>query len=152
MKAQRKPKFKVYGINSDVDTCSECGKSNLKKVVWLMPLDSEGNELAAEPAPVGCDCAARMMGWSYSRQKTERQLNAMLQETKKSVVNARIRSIFYDMVIMGHTYLPIELAQAAASGKMTKAEAFEKRNQMYPILEYNNGTLSLDDAYVMASS
>lgn len=46
--------YKVLGVNSDHDTCSRCGKTNLKKVVWLALEDGE-------PEPVGADCAGRLL-------------------------------------------------------------------------------------------
>lgn len=154
MKAQYKPKFKVYGINDDTDTCEVCGKTNLKKVVWLMPLDAEGNEVAASPMPVGCDCAGRMMGWSFSRQKTESKLQEMLTETKKAAVGKAIMAITEspDWGVFASMFFPKAMITAIAKGEITKQQAYEERNARWPLLNYNNGSLSLDDAYAMISA
>lgn len=46
--------IKILGTNSDHDTCNRCGKTGLKKVVWV-----EIN--GGESEPLGCECAARLM-------------------------------------------------------------------------------------------
>lgn len=151
MKAQRKPKFKVYGVNDDTDTCEVCGKTNLKKVVWLMPLDEEGNELAATPMPVGVDCAGRMLGWSFSRRKAESKLLEMLNETKKTAVSKAIRAILEDdgWGVFDCVCFPRTTIVKIVKGEITKQQAYEARNAQYPLLNYNNGSLTLDEAYAM---
>lgn len=44
-------KFKVLGVNDDRDTCECCGKSNLKKVVWVE------NTETSEVKHFGVNCA-----------------------------------------------------------------------------------------------
>lgn len=58
--------YRVKGINDDESTCMHCGKSNLKKVVWLAILDSDG-QTEGEVICVGVDCAASMMRMKGSR-------------------------------------------------------------------------------------
>lgn len=60
--------YKIKGINDDVDTCTACGKTNLKRVAWLVALDSEGGE-DGDAFPVGMDCAGKMLSWGNSRTK-----------------------------------------------------------------------------------
>ncbi len=47
--------IKILGINSDADTCACCGKSGLKRVVWLQ--FGEGS-----PTHYGTQCAATACG------------------------------------------------------------------------------------------
>lgn len=47
-------RYKVLGVNDDCDTCSHCGRTGLKLVVWLA---AEG----CDAEPVGRDCAARLL-------------------------------------------------------------------------------------------
>lgn len=51
--------IKVLAINDEVDTCSRCGKSGLKRVAWLYECEAG----PATAAPVGLDCAAVLMGF-----------------------------------------------------------------------------------------
>lgn len=51
---------KILGTNSDHDTCNRCGKTNLKKVVWV-EIDDGG------PEPIGCECASRLAKLSSNR-------------------------------------------------------------------------------------
>jgi hypothetical protein len=56
--------YKVLGTNSDHDTCDHCGKTNLKRVVWMVEvIDGE----AGAPRPIGCNCAALLLKVSSSR-------------------------------------------------------------------------------------
>ena len=50
--------FKIVGINSDTDTCECCGKTGLKKVVWLNRME---NGATVETVPFGVNCAAMAM-------------------------------------------------------------------------------------------
>lgn len=52
--------YRVVGINDDESTCSHCGRTNLKRVVWLATLDTDGNTVTT--SFYGVDCAARLMG------------------------------------------------------------------------------------------
>lgn len=45
------PEILILGVNADKDTCDCCGKTGLKKVVWL---EIDG----AEPVAYGVNCAA----------------------------------------------------------------------------------------------
>lgn len=49
----------IKGTNSEEHTCACCGRDDLTRVVWLAPLDPDGNEGAA--APFGTTCAARLI-------------------------------------------------------------------------------------------
>ena len=69
-------RYQIKGINSDSDTCENCGKTNLKKVVWLDILDGEGNE-TGDVVAFGCDCAATaLMGNKSAANKRAVEYNA----------------------------------------------------------------------------
>jgi hypothetical protein len=59
-------RYKVLGVNDDHDTCNCCGKTGLKRVVWLAELDADGNRVG-DPTAVGCNCAARMLRLTHTR-------------------------------------------------------------------------------------
>ena len=54
--------MKIVGINDEMDSCEVCGKTGLKRVVWID--DGEGNVVH-----VGTSCAARMLGNDAKSQK-----------------------------------------------------------------------------------
>lgn len=51
--------YQIKGCNADETTCACCGRDDLNKVVWLAPVDADGNEGQAEP--YGTTCAARLV-------------------------------------------------------------------------------------------
>lgn len=53
-------KYRLLGVNDDANTCTQCGRTNLKRVAWLAPLDADGNE-DGEAAAYGTDCAGRLL-------------------------------------------------------------------------------------------
>ncbi len=56
-------KYTLKGINSDSETCQICGKTGLKKVMWLDRLDPEGNETGIVIA-TGTTCGAKALGFN----------------------------------------------------------------------------------------
>jgi len=56
--------MQIIAINQDTDTCSCCGKRDLKRVVWIKA-DAE-----SDPVAHGTGCAAVAMGWSRKRGAT----------------------------------------------------------------------------------
>ena len=75
-------KYTVVAINDDTDTCECCGRSNLKRVVWLR--NSEGFETA-----FGTTCASRAMGMqATTKAQSERKMYALLEEENRRAWNA----------------------------------------------------------------
>jgi hypothetical protein len=75
----------IKGTNDDVDTCSCCGRTNLKKVVWIAEI-IDGVEQS--PAAVGTTCASRMIRGSggkvsKSEQNATLTLARAVQSAKK---------------------------------------------------------------------
>ena len=62
-------KFRLVGINDDTNVCSCCGRDDLKRVLWLLPLDQDGNP-EGEPIPYGSSCGAKALGWAHPTSST----------------------------------------------------------------------------------
>lgn len=89
-------KFKIVGINSEVETCECCGKTGLKRVVWLDQLDADGN-LTGDVVAYGVNCAARVLGYNQKNTKAqnERKINDQMIEDK-----AEIRKTYFQTECM----------------------------------------------------
>lgn len=56
-------KYAYKGTNQDTETCEVCGRTDLKKVMWLVELDPNGNELG-EAFATGTTCGSKLLGYS----------------------------------------------------------------------------------------
>ena len=65
MEATTTANYAIKGSNADATTCACCGRDDLNKVIWLAPLDADGNEGQAES--YGTTCAARLLAPRNSR-------------------------------------------------------------------------------------
>lgn len=75
-------KYKVLAINDDQEFCSCCGKQGLKRVVWLINLDKDGNEYG-EPVNYGTSCAGKLLGFKFnSLNKTKNKIEELAHKTK----------------------------------------------------------------------
>ena len=71
----RAAKFRVLGSNDDASDCCCCGRQGLKMVVWLQPLDEDGEDCGS-PVHFGRACAAKAAGWGYgTRSAIDARLN-----------------------------------------------------------------------------
>ena len=70
--------IKILAINDDTDTCQKCGKTNLKRVMWLQVEDGE-------PVAYGVDCAAKALGLDgkFSAKDAERVQALHAEKTKR---------------------------------------------------------------------
>lgn len=59
-------KYALKGINEDETVCSICGKVELQRVMWIVELDKDRNEIS-EPFACGTTCGAKMLGYNISR-------------------------------------------------------------------------------------
>jgi len=57
-------------VNSDLDTCTACGRTGLKRVAWLVALDADGNE-DGDAVAFGTDCAGKALLGAKSRKNTD---------------------------------------------------------------------------------
>jgi hypothetical protein len=62
-------RYALKGINDDQTECSVCGKVELNRVMWLVELDEEGNEIS-EPFFCGTTCGAKLMNQKISKIRT----------------------------------------------------------------------------------
>ena len=91
--------YQIKGINSDTDTCECCGKTGLKKVVWIVELDQDNNETAL-PMAYGTTCAAKKLSLNTtggSKATTERAINDLMIEQKNQ---ARADYLSNDCIIV----------------------------------------------------
>ena len=58
-------KFRCVGITDDQNYCECCGRTDLKRVMMLVPLDADGNP-EGEAAPDCKSCGARLLGYAYA--------------------------------------------------------------------------------------
>lgn len=138
--------YKVMGINDDEDYCSCCGKEGLKRVVWIAPMDTDGN-VEGEAAPYGTTCAAYMLKIAPEKgvratASIERKIETQLLET----VNARIQEIRagWKQFDSGKGIMLVPPSMDC-TGK-TGLEVFKQRNAAFPILGYLSGELTLQQA------
>ena len=54
-----KKRYRIKGINDDANVCERCGKTHLKKVVWAVELDDDGNEVGPI-LPYGTTCIKKL--------------------------------------------------------------------------------------------
>lgn len=59
-------RYALKGVNDDETICSVCGKVELRRVMWLVELDGEGNE-TGEPFAVGTSCGAKLLGYNVAK-------------------------------------------------------------------------------------
>lgn len=79
----KQAKYRVMGENDDASECACCGRTGLKRVVWMQPLDEDGNEVG-EAVPFGRVCGAKAAGWGYgSSSDIDRRIVKELKETAK---------------------------------------------------------------------
>ena len=80
--------YTLKGINSDTETCEKCGKTGLKRVMWLEVLDEEGNGTGSV-IPMGTCCGAKSLGFKGQFKTVEQVAEAFkMQEKKAKVIEA----------------------------------------------------------------
>lgn len=127
--------YVVKGINDDVDTCSCCGKTGLKRVVWLAPKDAEHNEELADPSPYGTVCAGhKLKVRNPTRATATRAIEQAYVEEMRRVIDAARDKVRADnkMRVYDHVYLPISIFKEGG----TREEMVAKRNALWPVLQH----------------
>lgn len=66
---------KIAAINDEVETCSLCGRTGLKRVAWVYRLD-DGPHTAV---PLGLDCASTVLGYATRVKGTKIPAGAQRQ-------------------------------------------------------------------------
>lgn len=140
--------YKLKGINEDQDYCEICGKTNLKKVMWLAELDEDNNELGHVFA-AGTTCGASKLGISQgSKTRDENAVTTLAYELVKEEI-ARILTQECVNFQMKGTAIPRGYGRQIVTGELTLVEVVKIRNETWPILEYNAGRLSVEEALTL---
>jgi hypothetical protein len=63
-------RYALKGINEDQNICAVCGKVELRRVMWLVELDADGNE-CGEAFHCGTTCGAKLLGYTQSKINTK---------------------------------------------------------------------------------
>lgn len=76
-------RYALKGINDDRTECEVCGKIELKRVMWLVELDEEGNEVG-DAFHCGTTCGAKLMKRKLSAvNKAVREFDGKLYRQKE---------------------------------------------------------------------
>lgn len=130
-------KFRCVGINDDFNHCECCGRTDLKRVMMLVPLDADGNP-EGEAAPYGTSCGAKLLGYAYatSKDKTtfrkDMEREAVLSEVERlrKVWNAAVKDAerFTATWILGNN----QFGAATITVTLTQGERVEKVVFVHP--------------------
>lgn len=145
-------KFKLVGTNDDANSCCCCGREGLKRVMWLVPLDCDGNP-EGEAEHFGTSCAARMLGWGHpTSATTKRKLESEGVSAAETTIRLAIEKVRKDNCSLcnGMFFVLTTDMDAIAAGTLTPKEAIARLRQAHPITRYLDGTLSRDKALSMA--
>lgn len=77
MTTNTNPRYRIHRITDDVTHCDCCGRTDLKRTVQLLVLDTDGN--AIDTVYFGTDCAARATGRDAQRVKIAARTGADLE-------------------------------------------------------------------------
>lgn len=150
-------KYAMVGINDEQDTCLCCGKAGLKRVVWLVPLDQDGNR-DGNAEHYGTTCAARILGYSYPTSAgTKRKVElAAIKETENTIAR-KIQQLRekYCLIILssaphGRFYILKEHDDPYFNGTMNLKDCLEALREAFPIMRYNDGKMTREQALVFA--
>lgn len=147
-------KFKLIGTNDEADTCCCCGKSGLKRVVWLVPLDVDGNP-EGEAEHYGTSCAARMLGWSHATSaKAKKAIEVLADSASRETVReavSKIRAEHCAIYNGMHFVLKSDLT-ALTEGEINIQAAIKHVRSAFPITRYFDGNMSLKEAFSLAKA
>ena len=73
-------RYGYKGTNNDAETCDICGRTELKKVMWLVELDPDGGEIG-QPIACGTSCGATMLG--YTQNEFSKKTNEASKEISR---------------------------------------------------------------------
>ena len=127
--------YKLRGINDDHNTCEVCGKTNLKKVMWISEVTQDGETL--DPFAAGTTCGANLLGVATSRTsraEAERKVSELAINQIEKAVELFVAEHCW---MRGNMYLPKDmgfiLVEAQRAGNI---QIFiDERNKRYPLLD-----------------
>ena len=134
--------YKLKGINDDHDTCEICGKTELKRVMWLVEVSEDGDEIT-EAFPAGLICGAKLLG---IKSKNEAKVSKKVNEMAKEQVNIAIKKIMDTFVKIDSMLVPPQMVEDYKAGKLSRNQMIEKREEEWPILGFLNGRMTLEQA------
>lgn len=126
---------KLKAINSDHDTCEICGKTNLKKVMWIAELDADGTEM--EPFAAGTTCGAKILG--VKTTGGIKRVSIRIKELAFEQISAAKYALYENRELFWlyrNTYLPKECVIQMRIGQMDMKQALEIRAEQYPITTF----------------
>jgi hypothetical protein len=82
---RRNTMYTLKAINSDSDTCETCGKSGLKRVMWLEVMDEDGNSTGTV-IPMGTCCGAKALGLNGHYNTVEQVAEAAQSKQKLAAI------------------------------------------------------------------
>ena len=138
--------YKLRGINDDHNTCEVCGKTNLKKVMWLSEITKDGEVL--DPFAAGTTCGSKMLGISGSKQIKERKI----QEIAKNQINKAVDELVSGWFVRRHrdsgpvygmkggNLVPPEMFKTFC--EVSLVEFLKLRNEKYPLM---NSSLPIEE-------
>jgi hypothetical protein len=108
------PRFKVLAVNDDKDFCECCGKSNLKKVVWIKDVET------GEIQHFGSTCAVRNFKGSF--EKIEREIFSATKRTKRDLENMAYSTAEKLYETGGNGYVPFMVINDEPRGRKPENE------------------------------
>ena len=86
--------YRLVGCNDDFDTCACCGKTGLKRVMMLAPLDPDGG-VEDEASPYGTSCAARLLGYTWGKDpKGQRKTKTLLETLALGLEVDKLQAVY----------------------------------------------------------
>jgi hypothetical protein len=141
--------YKLVGTNDDQDSCCCCGRSGLKRVMWLVPLDEDGNP-AGEPEHYGTSCAAKMLGWA--NHTSMKEVNQKAHEATELTIRQAVHKILaaHCVVFNGMFFVLKTDVEALNSGVITPSQAVTRLRKAHPITSYYDGMMNRNKALSLA--
>ena len=87
--------YRYLGCNDEEDSCCQCGRQGLKRVVWLQPLNDAG-EPDGDPAHFGTTCGAWLLLGKISPKKPKKSVAVKELERAAHLERLRYLALFED--------------------------------------------------------
>lgn len=120
-------RYALKGVNDDESVCVVCGKVELKRVMWLVELDADGNQ-TGEPFHCGTTCGARLLGYTQSKISTKVKRFASDVWQKRETIRRKMEvelgyEVQMSLIPVGITYAERTAHAAYIEAKRIRAEA-----------------------------
>jgi len=90
------------GCNDEAEYCTCCGKTGLKKVVWLR--ENTEDELS-QPSPFGVVCAARLLGVKNpTSTKAKREIEDAQEQANRAMRLKEWQRVFDAAIVDSYSY------------------------------------------------